>query len=285
MSQPFIYEEAFSRNIGWLTKEEQASLRQKTVAIAGLGGVGGLHLLTLCRLGIGKFHLAEFDSFVLANFNRQTGANVETISKNKLDVMIERALKINPELQITSFPDGINENNSDKFLEDVDIYIDGLDFFAFNARQHIFAACAAKKIPATTAAPLGMGTAVLNFMPGSMNFEEYFCLENRSETEKGLRFFIGLAPSRLQMNYLVDPGSIDMANRKGPSTIMACQLCAGAAATEALKILTGRGPVRSAPYGYHFDAYTNKLSLTWRPWGNKNPLNRLAIFIANRKLR
>ncbi len=284
MPQSFIYDEAFSRNIGWLTRKEQAQLRQKTVAIAGLGGVGGIHLLTLCRLGIEKFHLAEFDSFDLANFNRQVGANIETIGRSKLDVMIDQALKINPGLEISKFPDGINENNSKDFLRNVDIYIDGLDFFAFGARQHIFAACATEKIPAVTAAPLGMGTAVLNFMPGSMTFEEYFCLGNRSEIEKGLCFFIGLAPSRLQMNYLVDPGSIDMANRKGPSTIMACQLCAGAAATEALKILLGRGTVRAAPHGYHFDAYLNKLALTWRPWGNRNPLNRLAIFIASSRL-
>lgn len=285
MQQPFIYNKAFSRNIGWLTREEQNRLQQKRVAIAGLGGVGGLHLLTLCRLGIGKFHLAEFDTFDLANFNRQIGANIETIGLSKLDVMIREALKINPDLEISRFPDGINEGNSEAFLADVDIYIDGLDFFAFNARQHIFASCAAKNIPAVTAAPLGMGTAVLNFMPRGMTFEDYFGLKNSLEEEKGLRFFIGLAPARLQMSYLVDPTTIDLVNRKGPSTIMACQLCAGAAATEALKILLGRGPIRVAPKGYHFDAYLNKLAFTWRPWGNRNPLSRLAISLAHRKLK
>lgn len=285
MQQPFIYNEAFSRNIGWLTREEQNRLQQKRVAIAGLGGVGGLHLLTLCRLGIGKFHLAEFDTFDLANFNRQIGANIETIGLSKLDVMIREALKINPDLEISRFPDGINEGNSEAFLADVDIYIDGLDFFAFNARQHIFASCAAKNIPAVTAAPLDMGTAVLNFMPRGMTFEDYFGLKNSLEEEKGLRFFIGLAPARLQMSYLVDPTTIDLVNRKGPSTIMACQLCAGAAATEALKILLGRGPIRVAPKGYHFDAYLNKLAFTWRPWGNRNPLSRLAISLAHRKLK
>lgn len=285
MQHSFIYNEAFSRNIGWVTTEEQSQLRHKKVAIAGLGGVGGSHLLTLCRLGIGKFHLAEFDTFDLANFNRQVGANVQTIGQSKLAVMVKQALEINPELEITQFPNGINENNSAEFLADIDIYIDGLDFFAFNARQHIFASCTARNIPAVTAAPLGMGTAVLNFIPGSMTFEDYFDLKNSSEEEKGLRFFIGLAPSRLQMNYLVDPTTIDLANHKGPSTIMACQLCAGAAATEALKILLGRGPIRAAPKGYHYDAYLNKLALTWRPWGNRNLLSRLAIFLARRKLK
>jgi len=70
--QSFTYDEAFSRNIGWLTRQEQDSLRHQRVAIAGLGGVGGFHLLTLCRLGISKFNLADFDSFDLANRKRSS---------------------------------------------------------------------------------------------------------------------------------------------------------------------------------------------------------------------
>lgn len=282
--QPFNYEEAFSRNIGWLTRQEQDSLRHKRVAIAGLGGVGGVHLLTLCRLGIGKFHLADFDTFDLANFNRQAGATVGSLGQNKLDVMLRQARDINPELEIKAFPDGVTADNLDAFLDGVDLFLDGLDFFAFEARQAVFAACASKGIPAVTAAPLGMGTAVLNFLPGGMSFDDYFRLNDGAEAEKPLRLLMGLAPARLQMGYLVDPSTVDLANRKGPSTIMACQLCAGVAATEALKILLGRGPVRSAPRGYHFDAYRNKLALTWRPGGNRNPLQRVLISLAKRKL-
>ena len=282
--QPFNYDEAFSRNIGWLTRREQDALRHKRVAIAGLGGVGGIHLLTLCRLGIGKFHLADFDTFDLANFNRQAGATVGTLGQNKLDAMIRQARDINPELDITGFADGVTPDNLEAFLDGVDLYVDGLDFFAFEARQQVFAACAAKGIPAVTAAPLGMGAAVLNFLPGSMSFDDYFRLNDGAEAEKPLRFLMGLAPARLQMGYLVDPSTVDLANRKGPSTIMACQLCAGVAATEALKILLGRGQVRAAPKGYHFDAYLNKLALTWRPGGNRNPLQRLFITLAKRKL-
>ncbi|SCY55456.1 ThiF family protein [Nitrosospira sp. Nl5] len=280
----FTYDEAFSRNIGWLTRPEQEKLRHKRVAIAGLGGVGGVHLLTLCRLGIGKFHLADFDTFDLANFNRQAGATTSTLGLGKLEVMIRQALDINPELELKGFANGVTADNLDDFLEGVDIYVDGLDFFAFQARQQVFDACSTKRIPAVTAAPLGMGTAVLNFMPGSMSFNDYFRFDDGPEAEKGLRFLIGLAPAGLHMGYLVDPSKIDLAARKGPSTSMACQLCAGVAATECMKILLGRGSVRAAPKGLHFDAYHNKLALTWRPGGNRNPLQRLAIALAKRRL-
>lgn len=282
--QSFLYDEAFSRNIGWLTTEEQNRLRGMRVAIAGLGGVGGAHLLTLCRLGIGKFHLADFDTFDLVNFNRQAGAAVGTLGQSKLDVMTRQALDINPELEIKGFSQGVTHENLDAFLDGVDLYVDGLDFFAFEAREQVFAACVNKGIPAVTAAPLGMGAAVLNFLPGGMSFSEYFCLDDGPKAEKPLRFLMGLAPARLQMGYLVDPSTVDLLNQKGPSTIMACQLCAGVASTEAIKILLGRGPVRAAPRGYHFDAYRNKLALTWRPGGNRHPVQRLFIALAKRKL-
>jgi hypothetical protein len=58
--------------------------------------------------------------------------------------------------------------------------------------------------------------------------------------------------------------------QRGPSTIMGCELCAGAAATEALKILLNAATC-GRPVGYQFDAYRNKLVRTWRPGGNRNP--------------
>ncbi|MCU0736234.1 MAG: ThiF family adenylyltransferase, partial [Methylotetracoccus sp.] len=60
-------------------------------------------------------------------------------------------------------------------------------------------------------------------------------------------------------------------------------LCAGVAATEALKILLGRGKVLAAPHGFQFDAYRNKLVHTWRPGGNSHPLQRLVLMIARRQ--
>lgn len=283
-SLPFDYQEAFSRNIGWLTREEQASLRGRRVAIAGMGGVGGVHLLTLCRLGVSRFHLADFDTFELANFNRQAGATTSTLGCAKLGVMMAQARDINPEVEITGFPQGVSPENLDAFLAGVDIFVDGLDFFAFDIRRAVFAACRDKGIPAVTAAPLGMGAAVLNFLPGSMSFEDYFRFSDGPEAEWPIRFVIGLAPAGLQMQYLADSSAVDMASRRGPSTIMACQLCAGVAATETLKILLNRGPVRAAPHGYHFDAYRLRLAKTWRPGGNRNPLQRLMIALVRRKL-
>ena len=280
---PFAYDEAFSRNLGWVTPAEQGVLRGKRVAIAGLGGVGGIHLLTLARLGIGRFHLADFDRFDLANFNRQSGATVATLGEPKVDVLARMARDINPDVELTLFPEGVTGDNLGAFLKGVDVYVDGLDFFAFEARERTFAACHAAGIPATTVAPLGMGAALLNFMPGGMSFEEYFQLDGRDEIEKTVRFLVGLSPAMLQRRYLRDRRYVDFAAQRGPSTAMACQLCAGIAATEVLKILLRRGKVHAAPMGVHFDAYRGRLAHTWRPGGNRNPLQRVALAIARRQ--
>lgn len=280
----FSYDQAFSRNIGWVTEAEQQRLRGKRIAIAGMGGVGGVHLLTLARLGIGHFHIADFDTFDVVNFNRQAGASLSHLDMPKTEVMAAMARDINPELDIQVFPDGVSADNLDAFLAGVDLYVDGLDFFVFTMRRATFAACRSKGIPAVTAAPLGMGTALLNFLPGGMSFDDYFGLKDCPEEELALRFLIGLSPAMLQRGYLVDPSRVNLAAKKGPSTVMACQLCAGVAATEALKILTGRGQVLAAPRGIHFDAYRNKLVRTWRPGGANNPIQRLARWIARRQL-
>ena len=284
MTPAFSYSQAFSRNIGWVTSEEQAQLRGKRVAIAGMGGVGGVHLLTLARLGIGAFHIADFDVFDIVNFNRQAGAAMSTLGQPKAEVMAAMARDINPEIDVKIFPQGVDSTNLAGFLAGVDVYIDGLDFFAFAARQATFAACAAARIPAITAAPLGMGTALLNFLPGQMSFEQYFGWGSRSDDEKAVRFLVGLAPAGLHRRALVDPSTVNLVERRGPSSVMGCQLCAGVAATEALKILLRRGKVLAAPRGFQFDAYRNKLVRTWRPGGNNHPMQKIALKIGMRQI-
>jgi hypothetical protein len=283
-SSSYDYHAAFSRNIGWLSEDEQQLLRHKRVAIAGLGGVGGRHLLTLTRLGIQNFSIADLDTFDIANFNRQLGADMTTVGQPKVDVMSKLALAVNPGLDLRQFPDGVNDSNIDAFLNGVDLYVDGLDFFVIDVREKVFAACAKRGIPAITAAPLGMGSAFLAFLPGKMTFEEYFRMRGQSTREKLLRFLVGLSPAMLQMSYLVDPNSADFDNQRGPSTPMGCDLSAGVIGSMALKILLGRGNVPAAPHGLHFDAYRSRLSKTWRPGGMRHPLQQLMLAIARHRL-
>lgn len=278
----FDYNTAFSRNIGWVTEDEQQTLKHKKVAIAGAGGVGGVHLLTLARLGISHFNISDFDDFEVHNFNRQSGAFMSTLGEQKVDVMERMAKDINPEANIISFPEGIFAHNVDDFLDGVDLYVDALDFFALEARKTVFKKCYEKNIPVITAAPLGMGCAFLCFMPGKMNYEEYFCFEGKSENDQLIQFLIGLSPAMLQRPYLADDTCVNFKEKRGPSTPMAVNLCAGIAGTYALKILLNRGKIIAAPYGLHFDAYRNKFVKTWRPFGNSGIVPRIMFKIAKK---
>ena len=260
-----------------MTEWEQSRLRGKRVAIAGMGGVGGVHLLTLTRLGIGAFSIADFDRFDIVNFNRQVGAAMSTLGQPKVEVMARMARDINPELDLRIFPDGIDDSNIDAFLDGVDLFVDGFDFFVLDVRAKVFARCAEKGIPAITAAPLGMGTAWLVFKPGGMTFEEYFRLSGLPQDKQYVNFFMGLVPKGLQRTYLMDPTRMDLEGKAGPSSVTACQLCAGVTGIEAVKILLGRGEVKAAPWYHQFDAYRGKLVSGRLPRGNAGFLQRIKL--------
>ena len=281
----FDYDDAFSRNLGWVTAAEQARLRQARVAIAGLGGVGGAHLLTLLRLGIARFNIADFDEFGVHNFNRQAGAYLHSVGQPKIDVLARMGEQVNPEADFKHFAKGVQPDNVDEFLRDVDVYVDGLDFFAMDARRMVFAACRERGIPALTAAPLGMGVSLLYFSGNGMSFEDYFKLEGHDSDEQYARFIAGLSPAMLQRHYLAEPGAVNFRERRGPSTMMACDLCAGLLGTATLKVLLGRGTLKAAPWTMQFDAYQQKLSFTWRPGGNANPLQQLLLKLIRPRLR
>lgn len=281
----FSYAQAFCRNIGWVTVDEQTRLRKARVAIAGLGGVGGGHLLTLARLGIGNFTIADFDTFEIHNFNRQAGAMMSTIGQSKSETLARMAADINPQADIRQFRGGVTEENVGDFLKDVDVYVDSIDYFCVDTRRMLFAECYKRGIPAVTAAPLGMGVAFLYFAPGKMSFESYFKMEGASRHEQLLRFIAGLAPKALHRHYLIWPDTVNFKQERGPSTIMACELCAGLAGTQVLKILLNRGRVRCAPWSMQFDAYEQKLRFTWRPLGNAHPMQKLLLSLLRARIK
>jgi len=280
----FDYATAFSRNIGWVTVAEQQRLRTMRVAIAGLGGVGGAHLLTLVRLGITRFSIADFDDFGVHNFNRQAGAFLSTVDKRKAEVLLRMANDINPECDIRVFAEGVQPDNVDEFLADVDVYVDGIDFFAMEARRLLFARCHAKGIDALTAAPLGMGASLLYVDPRGMSFEDYFRLEGQPRQEQFARFIAGLSPAMLQRSYLAAPDAVRFDEQRGPSTVMACDLCAGLMGVAVLKLRLGRGALRPLPWAMQFDGYRQRLRHTWRPLGNANPMQWLLLKLIRPRL-
>lgn len=92
--------EGFSREERLIGKENLEKLTKAKVAVFGIGGVGSFVVEGLARAGIGKFLLVDNDTIDITNINRQIHANITTVGKNKVDVMKERILSINPEAEV-----------------------------------------------------------------------------------------------------------------------------------------------------------------------------------------
>lgn len=283
-SRDWNYFEAFSRHDGLLTRAEQERLRTSRVAIVGMGGVGGVHLITLARLGIGRFTIADPDRFELANMNRQYGARVDTLGQFKAEVMAAEVRRINPEAEIRVMREPVRPETTAAFLDGADLFVDGIDFFALDMRRRLFRQAAENGIHAITAGPIGFGSAWLVFAPDGIGFDQFFDLDDRqTELDRLIALVAGLTPALLQRPY-IDLERVNLAEGRGPSAGLACHLCAGIVAAEALKILLQRGGVRCAPWYSQFDAYRGMLRRGRLRWGNRGPLQRLKRWWLTRRL-
>lgn len=281
----FDYDLAFSRNLGWFSPEDQKILKQSTVGIAGLGGVGGYYCESLARLGVGNFVIADFDVFEIQNFNRQMGASMSTLGQRKLEVMKSRIHDINPEAKITLYPKGLSSSTINEFVDQIDVYVDALDFFAFDERAQLIAQIQRVGKHSVTAAPLGFGTSLIVFGPKTLSFDQYFRFSSaKTVLDKSLLFLLGLAPSLMHRKALNYKQAVDIANHKMPSTSVGCFLSAGVAASTVAKILLKRGPIKLAPWVIHFDSYLNATKKNYVPFGNGFILNRLKLWIIKRIL-
>ena len=96
--------EEFSRAALLLGDSAIEKLSHSSVALFGLGGVGGYALEALARAGVGELHLIDNDCFSLSNLNRQILATQKTVGRPKVDAAKERVLDINPQARVFTYP-------------------------------------------------------------------------------------------------------------------------------------------------------------------------------------
>ena len=254
----YRYEEATSRNLGLLTVEEQAVLRNSTVAIAGMGAVGGHYLLTLTRMGVGGFVICDPDHFETANLQRQAGAFSHTLGRSKAEVMAEMARAINPEVRIRMLPEALSEANAAECLRGATLALDGIDFFQIDARRTLFRAAREQGIYAVTSGPIGYGASLQIFDPKGMSFDEYFGIKSdMTRAERMALFGAGLLP-RIPRSGAMDASRVNFETEKGPALASSVMLCTGIMTCEALRILLERGEPRCVPQAFYFDPYNRE---------------------------
>lgn len=276
------FEEAFSRNLGLVTEAEAQKVRTARIAIAGAGGAGGIHAITLARQGFGRFRIADPDTFSVVNFNRQAGAFVSTVGKNKAQVMADMVKDINPEAEVDAWPRAITKENVDAFVADADVVVDGIDVFLPDVRRMIYQRARAAGKWVVAAGPMGYSGIFLAFSPDGMSFDEYFGIDdNTSYADKLIAFVVGIAPSALHAGY-TDMRYVDVARQIGPSAALACNLCASLVAVESLALVLGRRAPRAAPAYLQIDLYRQTMAKKKVWFGGRNPLQRLKRWLTAR---
>lgn len=118
----------------WLEREELLigrenieKLNKSTVAIFGCGGVGSYALEALVRAGIGNIVIVDKDTVDITNINRQLIADTTTVGKYKVEVAKQRALKINPNINIEIHKCFYDENQTELIKPEYDYIVDAID--------------------------------------------------------------------------------------------------------------------------------------------------------------
>ena len=150
MEKPLNFLSRFEVLVG---SENLQTLKNKSVFILGLGGVGGYVCEALARSGVGRLVLMDFDSVDVTNINRQIIAMYSTVGRKKVDVMKERVLDINPDCVVDLYDMFLEDDLS--ILEDIDVdfIVDCCD--TVSTKKRIISYCLDKNISFLTC----LGTA------------------------------------------------------------------------------------------------------------------------------
>lgn len=120
--------EMFERTLNIINSETLNIIQNTKILLIGLGGVGGMALECLVRLGFTNLTIVDSDKFEESNLNRQILSSQETLNKYKVDVAKARALTINHDIQITTINEFITQDNIESLFEnEYDYIIDACD--------------------------------------------------------------------------------------------------------------------------------------------------------------
>lgn len=276
----YNYDTAISRNLGFISGSEQAILRHSHVAIAGAGGDGGMLAIQLARLGIGAITLADPESFELENLNRQAEASMDSLGRNKAEVVAEAVRKIAPDAKVRVFRDGVLPSNVDDFFERADLLLDETEIttpdVAIMLAQH------ARKlaIPNMTVLNIGFAGLATSFEPDGTTLEEILGVDQPGEPVD-LSSWLPYIPPYVSLSTLEGFASGD---RPAPTVAIGVGIAASIGATQALLHLVHRKGVSNRPQpvvakdALVIDAMTARVSrLKMTRWSHRRHIARIVI--------
>ena len=251
--------ERYRRNYGFISQTTQINLAQADIAIAGVGGVGGKVATDLVRLGITKLRLADPDTFSVTNLNRQEGSYTRTIGALKVDVIAAACRDINPEVQITVYPEGVTADNLDAFMNDATLLVEATDFMSPHLGVMLARAARHGGIPVVMGVELGFGATLAWFKPTGFTYEQHLGLSPNVDLEDlkhgtievNFKRWIPHVPRYGDLKILqqVADGKTDV-----PAIAPAVAICSALITTQIISLHDGSNGVPPAPVIYHYDA-------------------------------
>ena len=165
-------EERYIRNLGALSEAECALLREKTVLVAGCGGLGGYLIEMLLRLGVGEIRAADGDRFEASNLNRQLLSAPGLLGREKAEIAAERAAAVNPDVRFAAVPEFVTEKNVGGLVRGCDAVLDALDNIA--SRRMLAQACRNAGVPLIHGAICGWTAQAAVVLPGDDLIEQIY---------------------------------------------------------------------------------------------------------------
>lgn len=136
----------FSRNELAIGKQGLDILKNSTVAVLGIGGVGSFSAEALARSGVGRLILVDKDNVDITNINRQAIALLSTVGKPKADLMKERIKDINPDCEVIALKMFYTEETYEQFFSyGLDFVVDASDTISY--KIHLMKECLKRNIP------------------------------------------------------------------------------------------------------------------------------------------
>lgn len=121
-------------------------LKNSTVVVLGIGGVGSYTAEALARSAIGKLVLVDKDNVDITNINRQIHALHSTVGQSKVELMKERIKDINPICEVIALPIFYNEDTAEQiFSQDPDYIVDAID--TMSSKINVIVECKKRNIP------------------------------------------------------------------------------------------------------------------------------------------
>jgi len=154
----------YLKNMGTLGIEGQRRLLSSKIAVVGLGGLGGLLVELLARVGIGGILIADGDRFVEDNLNRQILLQEKGINLRKARLAEKRVREINSAVEVERWEGFVTEENVLGIFASVNLVCDALD--NIGSRLLLQSACEQLNIPLVHGAVAGFSGQVTSIFPG-----------------------------------------------------------------------------------------------------------------------